>query len=261
MQSVTINSKSTITYNETPNEMSKKQKAAVLAGSALGVGAVFAVIAKRNGYSLNPKRILNTPLKDLAIFKSVESATSVNKPLEMGDAWNIMAMATGAIAGGFISGAIVDKENITAKKKEALTQLLGNVITPVTCVSLIAKFYKKHQTKLEEFMPQIHSKKMSEKTLDKVNKFLKGIPNIVATLGALTAGIFTGNKVCNFINEKLYHKKCNRDVRVSDFAPHIDDLCIAISVTNPESPFVSRLSRTVPPALVVPGYNAGSARD
>ena len=56
------------------------------------------------------------------------------------------------------------------------------------------------------------------------------------TLGGLAAGILIGNKVSNFINDKIYHKKVDRKVRTSDFAPHVDDLSMAITLMADKSP-------------------------
>lgn len=94
-----------------------------------------------------------------------------------------------------------------------------------------------------------------------MNKCLKNIPNAVCTVAFLGAGIYLGNKVSNLINEKLYHKKVERDIKASDFAPHVDDLCMATSMMNKESSFGAKLGRVIPLALLVPGYQTGIAQD
>ena len=108
-------------------------------------------------------------------------------------------------------------------------------------------------------MPQF--KNDSKKAIKIVNKCLKNIPNIVCTIGALAIGIYSGNKVSNLINEKLYHKKVERNIKASDFAPHVDDLCMATSMMNKGSNFGSKLGRIIPLALIVPGYETGIAQN
>ena len=94
-----------------------------------------------------------------------------------------------------------------------------------------------------------------------VNKISENIPNAVATLGSLAVGIIAGNKVSNEINEKLYHKKVERGIKATDFAPHVDDLCMSIYMVNSGSEFGTKLGRIIPLALMVPGYETGTARE
>jgi hypothetical protein len=77
----------------------------------------------------------------------------------------------------------------------------------------------------------------------------------------LSVGIFLGNRVSNLINEKLYHKKVNRNICPTDFAPHLDDICMATTMMNKESSFGAKLGRIIPLALLVPGYETGTAQD
>ena len=62
-------------------------------------------------------------------------------------------------------------------------------------------------------------------------------------------------------NEKLYNKKVERNIKPSDFAPHVDDLCMAISMMNKETSLGSKLGRIIPLALIVPGYQTGIAQE
>ena len=93
------------------------------------------------------------------------------------------------------------------------------------------------------------------------NKVLKSIPNGVCTLGLLGLGLYLGNKVSNFLNEHIYHKKVDRNMKFTDCAPHVDDVCMAVSMMNEESPFAAKLERVIPLALLVPGYETGTARE
>ena len=234
--------------------MNRKQKTVVTAFSVAGMTPVIMVMAKKKGFSLSPKKIIQTPLKEWAIFKYAPS----EKAIDFGDPINIMATAFGSVAGGFIGGSIVDKSNIKAKKREVLNQILGNVIVPITTVWLGSKLFSKYQSRLEEGMPQIKSLSKSAKFF---NKVLKKLPQVGATLAALGAGIFLGNRVSNYLNEKIYRKKVDRNIRVTDFAPHIDDLCMATTMMSPTSTFGQKLGKVIPLALIVPGYQTGIAQD
>lgn len=239
--------------NGSENNLSKKQKAIILGSSAAGMTPVLAVLAHRKGFSLNPAKIIKTPLKDMAMFKFAP----VEKSIEF-EAPQIISVAAGSVAGGLIGGAIVDKSNIKAKKREVLSQILGNVMVPVGCVWLGAKGYNKFADKIENAMPQI---KKDTKVANIFNTVIKKLPNGLTTLALLGVGIYLGNKVSNFINEKLYNKKVERDIKASDFAPHVDDVCMAASMMNHDSLFGSKLARIIPLALIVPGYQTGIAQE
>lgn len=235
------------------NNLNTKQKATILASSALGMTPVIATLAHRKGFSLNPVRIAKTPIKDWAIFKY----SPKGKYIHFGPA-EIIATAIGSVVGGFIGGSIVDKDNISAKKREVVNQVLGNVLVPVGCVGGGAKIYKKYADKIESIIPQIKSPKQSAQIF---NKVLKSIPNGVCTLGLLGLGLYLGNKVSNFLNEHIYHKKVDRNMKFTDCAPHVDDVCMAVSMMNEDSPFAAKLERVIPLALLVPGYETGTARE
>jgi predicted MFS family arabinose efflux permease len=234
--------------------MNRKQKTVVAASAIAGMTPVIMVLAKKKGFSLNPKNIIGTPIKDWAIFKY----SPAEKAIDFGNPVNIIATALGSVAGGFVGGSIVDKQNVKAKKREVLNQILGNVLVPITTVWLGSKVFNKYQYRLEEGMPQINSLNNSAKIF---NKILKKIPQAVATLAALGVGIFLGNKVSNYINEKIYHKKVDRNIRATDFAPHVDDICMATTMMSPNSTFGQKLGKIIPLALVVPGYQTGIAQD
>lgn len=236
------------------NDLNKKQKATIMASSVAGITPVIAVLAKRKGYSLNPKRILNTPIKDWAIFKYSPKSEAIN----YADPKVITAIAASSVAGGFVGGSIVDKSNVKAKKREILNQILGNVLVPVTTVYLGSKLFEKYQNRLEAGMPQFKPKGSVTKFF---NKVLRKLPQAAATLTALGTGIYLGNRVSNLINEKLYHKKVDRKIRATDFAPHVDDLCMATTMMDSKSTFGPKLGRVIPLALIVPGYQTGIAQE
>ncbi|MDE6139314.1 MAG: hypothetical protein K2F57_07575, partial [Candidatus Gastranaerophilales bacterium] len=251
---VSVNNYQHFAGHDSGNEMTRKQKAVVLASSAAGMTPVLVTLAKHKGFSLNPAKIIKTPVKDWAIFKYAPK----EKSIQFEEA-EIISVATGSIVGGFIGGTFVDhKSNRKAKQREILNQLLGNILVPVGCVGLGSRVYSKFAEQIENAMPQIKSFKKPAKI---INAVLRKLPNAATTLGLLGVGIYLGNRVSNLINEKLYHKEVDRNIRPSDFAPHIDDVCMATSMMNKESAFGSKLGRVIPLALIVPGYETGIAQD
>lgn len=244
--------------NENKTSKEKKVHLASIAGSALGVGIAYAFHAKKQGFSLNPKRILRTPVKDWSLIKLFDKKNPDRKLIKLHEK-EILTMAGSSVAGGFIGGSITDdKKNIKAKGREALNQILGNVLIPVGFVSGASKIYTKYKPQILSYVPQIKS---NGKFIKHFNKALKYIPSSIMTLAALGAGIITGNKVSNFINEKLYHKEVDRKIKGTDFAPHVDDLSMAVSLMAKQSKFSSAIANTVPVFLCFPGIETGTAKE
>ena len=237
------------------NNLSNKQKAVIFASSAMGMTPVLGFLAHRKGFSLNPAKIIKTPIKDWALFKY----KPVDKVLEFDDPRPIIATAAGSVAGGFIGGALVDdKSNLRAKKREVLSQLLGDVLVPIGCVYVGSKAYDRVSETLVSMMPKINSTKKLAKIFNAISE---NLPSSIATVVSLGVGIIAGNRVSNEINEKLYHKPVERGIKASDFAPHVDDLCMATSMMNHGSEFASKIARVIPFALLVPGYETGTAQE
>lgn len=234
--------------------------------SALGVGTAYALIAKKQGFSLSPKRIYTTPIKDWTIFK-LYNKNEPNRKLINLEEKEIFGLASGSVAGGFLGGAVTDdKNNLKAKGREALNQLLGNVLVPVLCVGGVSRIYNKFKPQILKKVPTIpllnetnKFKKYFNKISKPLNKFMKNVPFIAATLGGLGAGIILGNRVSNLINEKLYHKKVDRKIRCTDFAPHVDDVGMAVTLMADKSLISTAITNTVPLFLCVPGIETGTA--
>lgn len=252
--------------NRTPKE--KLVHRVSVAASAAGVGTAYALIAKKQGFSLSPKKIYTTPIKDWAIFRLFDKKEPHKKLINLEEK-EILALASGSVAGGFLGGALADdKKNLKAKGREALNQLLGNVLIPVLCVGGVSRIYNKFKPQILKKVPTIpllketnKFKKYFNKLNKPLNKFMKNIPFITATLGGLGTGIILGNKVSNFLNEKLYHKKVDRKIRCTDFAPHVDDLSMAITLMADKSPISTAITNTVPLFLCVPGIETGTAKE
>ena len=246
-------------YNS--NQQQKKDKylkPAVVLTSAMGVGAALAVISKKQGFSLKPSSIKNTPVKDWAIFRLFNKKLPDKKTIELEEK-EIISMAAASVAGGLTGGAIFDdKKHFKAKLRESVNQILGNVLVPVACVGAASRLYKAHKEKLITVMPRL---KNTGKAANNFNKVLRVLPGSLATVISLGIGIVAGNKVSNFINEKLFHKKVERNIKGSDFAPHVDDLGMAVSLMADKSKGASFIQRIVPLFLCVPGIETGTHRD
>lgn len=246
------------TKHDRSNNNDKGLKAGVTLTSALGVATALSFIAKKQGFSLSPSVIKKTPVKDWAIFKLYNKKNHNAKEISLEEK-EIITLASASVLGGLAGGAIFDdKKHLKSKLKESVNQLLGNVLVPVACVGGISRLYKANKNKILKLVPQI---KESGKASKNFNNAMKAIPFSAATIGALAVGIVVGNKVSNFINEKVFHKKVDRKIKGTDFAPHVDDLGMAISLMADKSPFASFIQRIVPLFLCVPGVEVGTHRE
>jgi len=238
---------SQVNYNK-PLDKSSKRK--ILATAALGTATAFGVISHKQGFRIS--KLAKSPVKDWALFKIKDKSLKIEE-------FEVLGLAGGSVAGGLVGGALFDKkENFNAKTQEALSQILGNVSVPIACVSAVSRLYKANKEAILKRVPQI---KGEDKGFVKYfNRTMKAIPPVGLTGVALGVGIIGGNKVCNFINEKLSGKKVERGIKGTDFAPHVDDLCLAITLMSPGTVVGDAISKTVPFFLTVPGYQTGIAQ-
>lgn len=246
--------------SEAQTNQKKYIKPVAVLSSVAGMGTALALISKKQGFSLSPKVIAKTPIKDWVIFKIADKNKPNRKLLELEEK-EIIGLATGSVLGGLIGGGLYDRKNIKAKLRESLTQIAGNVLVPIGFVGFASRRYKAHETTLKSAMPQFKNLKAS-KFVGGVNKFIQNIPAVGITALALGLGIFTGSKVTNFINEKFFGQKEERKIKSTDFAPHVDDLCLAVTLMGSKnSPLASAITRTVPAFLSVPGYQVAKAQE
>ena len=245
---------------ETKPERKRFLKPVAVLSSVAGMGTALALISKKQGFSLSPKVIARTPIRDWVIFKIANKNEPNRKLLELEEK-EIIGLATGSVLGGLIGGGLYDRKNFKAKLRESLTQMVGNVLIPVAFVGFASRRYKAHDTALKSAMPQFKNLKTS-KFVGGVNKFIQNIPAVGITGLALGLGIFTGSKVTNFINDKFFGQKEERKIKSTDFAPHVDDLCLAVTLMGSKnSPLASTITRTVPAFLSVPGYQVAKAQE
>ncbi len=235
-----------------------KLKVGVAATTVLATGCALAHIAKRQGFSLSPSAIKKTPVKDWAVFSLYDKKLPDRKLIELEEK-EIFELASASVAGGLAGGLLFDdKQYKKSKIRESVNQLLGNVAVPVACVGAVSRLYKKNKPQILAKVPQV---KETGKFTKNFNKVLKGIPFSIATVVSLGVGIVLGNRVSNFLNEKVFHKKVDRGIKGTDFAPHVDDLGMAVSLMADKSKGASFITRIVPAFLCVPGYQVGTHRD
>lgn len=208
---------------------------------ALGVAASLAILAKCNKghkYSLNPKKILDTKLKDTYLF----SGNFKSK--------EIIAMGAGSCIGGLIGGGLVDKrENFGAKVREAVVQMT-NISMPIVFVEGLSTLGKR----AGKLMPWSNSNNLFKKSVTK-------LPSVVGAMVGLGTGMYVGNKVSNKVNELVFKKKDVRPIHLSDFSAHIDDICVAATFVAEDNPLTKAVSRLIPVALLVAGNEVANKQE
>lgn len=230
----------------------KETKRKVLACAGVGTAVAYGIIAHRQGFKLS--KLDKTPVKDWALFSLNEKKAVKIEEHE------VFGLAGGSIVGGLAGGAIFDdKKNFKAKLRESLSQMVGNVGIPILCVGQATRFYKRHEEGIEKHLPTFKNETNAFKKY--TNRAIKAVPPVGVTGVALATGIFAGNKVSNFINEKISGKKISREIRGTDFAPHVDDVCLGITLMAPGTVVGQVISKTVPFFLTVPGYETGIAQE
>lgn len=236
-------------YAHTNPNRQDNLKRGVLATAALGSATALGIISHKQGFKIS--KLPKTPIKDWAMFKIKGNTLKIEEK-------EVLGLAGGSVIGGLVGGAIFDdKANFKSKLQESLSQMLGNVAIPILCVGQTSKFYKKHEDDILKHVPQIKGE--NKGFVKYSNRALKAIPPVGLTALSLGTGIIAGNKVSNYINEKLTGKKVERHIKGTDFAPHVDDLCLAITLMAPGTPVGEVIAKTIPFFLTVPGYQTGIA--
>src|SRR5574344_670007 len=215
---------------------SDKVKTGVFFTTLAGVGIALAGIAKHQGFSLNLKKILNTPIKNSALAKMKYEEKE------------IITLSIGSIAGGLVGGRIFDdKKHFKAKCRESVVQMLGNIMMPLICVGGGVRIYNK------TIQPLIKNS----------GKFANALGKLAVSMITLATGIVLGNKVSNTLNEKVFGIKDDRKIKLKDFSAHIDDMCLAITLVtmNDKNIVSTAISRIIPAALMVAGYSTGTTQE
>lgn len=201
------------------NYYSTAQKATVFATTALGVATSCALLAKKAGYSLNPKKMI----------KNYKNSYLATVKYEMGE---VIGIGAGSCLGGLAGGYLIDKnnQNRKAKNREALMHF-GNISIPIVTVGVM---------------------------VDRVFEKAKPLQKAVAGLVGVTAGIFLANIIMNKTCNLLFQDKSNeRGVELTDLPAHLDDVVVAANYISDAKP-VKLLGRVIPLALMVAGNEVGT---
>ncbi len=203
------------------SDYSKKDKAVIMATTALGVTASLAVLAKRAGYTINPVKIA----KNLKNIKNSYLAKVKYHEKE------VITIGAGSALGGLAGGYLIDKnkENRKAKRREALMQF-GNVSIPIIAVEAFAKLG---------------------------GKFGK-IAKSIAAVGGMFVGVYLANFLMNHLSNFIFNSnKGSRGVKGTDFSAHLDDMVVAASYISDAKP-IYLISRIIPLALLFAGNEVGN---
>lgn len=247
--------------------------AAATAGTVGAVDAFSKQPQHKEKHEFKPLVLATTALGTLAsMFLISRHATAKNKALQAAgqlakgehvkvDMLNIhygfkkiLALATGSIAGGFIGGVITDKGEGTDKKaKEAIYQLITNIVTPLSFVMASEHLLKKVNIK----MPQL---KGTGKAAGIANKVLVAAPNILGTLVAIFAGVQTGTFISNKVNGALPGDKYQRTIKLQDYLIQVDDLVSAVTLMDTKGVFANITGKLVPAVFLISGYEVGTKK-
>lgn len=248
VSSINFKGDSSVNEEKKPEKRSNKLKTGVFLTTLAGVSTALAIMLKTKGYSLNPVKIFSKSPKEWGIFNAVYDGEKHEVEKLVG------GLAVGSVAGGLIGGKLFDKkENMKAKYRESIIQLVGNVATPLACVSLGMRGFKKIEPKVLKFLQGNRTKP--------INSIVKGIPSVLSTTLCLIGGILLGNKVGNTINKNVFKCDDNRKIKVADMSPHIDDLCLSLSLVAANSPIGGYVTRVIPAALMIAGFSTGIAQE
>ena len=231
-----------MSQNEPP-KMSVGSKIGVGVFTALGVISSLAILAKtgRNKYSLNLKKMFMTPFKDTFLGK---------EEYKLG---KVLAIGAGSCIGGYIGGLIFDKNKVNkeSKKREIVSQYT-NISLPIAFVAAGSKLGKFIYSKFPSNVINSNSK---------LTKLLSKTPEIALPMLGLGVGMSIANKFANKINQKIFKTNEVRPIEAGDLSAHLDDICLTAQYIAPKSNIVKSVSRIVPLALMVAGYEVGTRQE
>ena len=226
------------------NQKSEKiKKIGVGICSALGVAVALAVCAKfdkSKPYTINPLKMFRGKLTDSFLAKADYKTGK------------IVTIGAGSILGGLTGGMLFDdKKNAKAKLREGIVQI-ANITFPIALVETLSS----GGTMLAE-------KTMSNwcKSPNLLKQAVTKLPAAAGAMVGLLTGMYIGNKCSNKLNEKLFHKKDDRPIKYTDFSAHVDDIGVAATFVAPNNIITKSISRLIPAALVVAGYETGIKKE
>lgn len=227
------------TTNQPISKSEKIKKVGIGICSTVGVLASLALLAKfdkSKSYTINPLKMFNGKLTDSFLL---------NADYKTG---KIVTIGAGSILGGLIGGKIFDdKKNMKAKAREGIVQI-ANITFPIALVEALSSG---GALLAERTMPNWGTSK------NILKQAATKLPAAVGAMTGLLTGMYIGNKCSNKLNEKMFHKKDDRPIKYTDFSAHVDDIGVAATFVAPGNIITKAISRLIPAALVVAGYETG----
>lgn len=225
------------------SELSKKSKIGIGICTGIGTAASLMLLAKldrSHNYTINPLKMFKGDLRKSFM------AEKQYKTKE------IVTIGAGSILGGLIGGTIFgDKKDSNARVREGIVQM-ANITFPIAIVQALSWT----------------GTKISEKTMPNwcitENVFKQAVTKLPPAIGAmcgLLTGMYIGNRFSNRLNEKLFNKQDNRPMKWKDFSAHVDDIGVAATFVAPNNFITKTISRLIPIALFVPGYETGTKKE
>ena len=225
-------------HSDKKDGFSTAKKMLVLGGSALGILLALKLIGKSQ--KINPFTVDG--------FKKVDFGSK-----------EIITLASMSLFTGVATGIAIDKRNTRDKLKEAMQQMIGNIISPIVMVATGTSLYKFAENKLKDKV-KFPLLKETGKVSKFINGALKRFPMVAVTISSLGLGIYAGNKLANMVTSKIFKEKQHRALKFSDVSAHVDDMALGATLVAQNTPVSAFASRLIPPALLVPGYVAGTAK-
>lgn len=222
---------------------SKKQKIGVGICTALGVAGSLMLLAKldkSHNYTINPLKMFKGNLMDSYLAKSKYKTKE------------IVTIGAGSILGGLAGGRIFGRqEDFNSKVREGIVQI-ANITAPIALVEALSFAGTKFS---EKFLPNwCLSKNLLKQAVTK-------LPATAGAMAGLLSGMFIGNKFSNKFNEVVFKKKDDRPINYKDFSAHVDDIGVAATFIAPDNFITKGISRLIPAALLVAGYETGTKKE
>lgn len=226
---------------ETPQQYHRRKNGVALC-TALGVATSLAILAKfdkNKKYSLSPKKIFATPLKD-TYLGSVKYESK-----------EVISMGIGSCLGGLLGGALFDKRKDKNMKEKVEEGVVGitNISLPIIFVEGLSLVGEKITNSMQNWM--------SKGGLGR--KIIAESPKVAGSTIGLLSGVYLANRLSHQINKHVFNKQVDdRPVKAKDFAAHIDDICVAATFVAQKNPLTKAVSRIIPAALCVAGNEVGN---
>ena len=226
---------------ETPKQYHRRKNGVALC-TALGVATSLAILAKfdkHKKYSLSPKKIFTTPLKD-TYLGSVKYESK-----------EVISMGIGSCLGGLLGGALFDKRKDKNMKEKVEEGVVGitNISLPIVFVEGLSLLGETVTNRLQNWVSKGGA----------VRKIVAESPKVAGSIIGLLSGVYIANRLSHQINKHVFNKQVDdRPVKAQDFAAHIDDICVAATFVAQKNPVTKAVSRIIPLALCVAGNETGN---